>query len=197
MISFEEFKVEASKIPYQYRHPEFLYALVKWLKPTIVVEVGTHIGMSAVWMARGVQENGFGKLYCIDNFCWKEESQELQWNDNIDNCRVGNVIELLKGRSQKVKWPDKVDIAFIDGNHTYSICRWDTYKAKSLGATCIILHDTVSWEGSRRFSEEVRQQWVGWDFLEVMFDCGLMVALKREEKGPCEGQDIGEKWDKV
>lgn len=199
MLTFDRFKEVAATIPYQYRHPEFLYSLVKWLRVANVVEIGTHIGMTAVWLARALQEQGFGHLWCIDNFCWVQEKQEEQWRNNIAITGVEEVVTLIKGRSQVVPWPHRVDLAFVDGNHIYDVCKHDAEKAVELGAKCVILHDTVSWEGTRKYSEHMRlvhsDLWAEWDLMEVNFDEGLMIALKREAKGECRGLDIGEKWD--
>ncbi len=197
MISHDEFRQQASLIPYQYPHPFILYSLIRWLQPKVVVEVGTHMGMSAVWMARGLQENDKGgMLHCIDSFCWVREDQENLWNKHTRMCEVDNWIRLIKGRSQEVQWPDKIDMAFVDGNHTYNVCKHDIEKARELGAKVIAMHDTVSWEGSRRYSEEIRMFWLDWDFLEENSEGGLLIAKKREVKGPCEGTDTGEQWDK-
>lgn len=195
-MSFPQFEAQAAAIPYQYKVPRFLYALIRWLSPIHVVEVGTHLGMSAVWMARALQENGDGgRLTCIDPFCWREEAQEASWNANIDACGVRDTVTLIKGRSQEVEWPARVDFAYIDGNHTYEVCKHDIQRAVDLGATCVAIHDTVSWEGSRRCADELRSRTV-WDILENNAECGLLIAKKREPKPPCEGRDVGEKWDK-
>ena len=53
---------------WKYDHPRILYALIRSLKPLVVVEVGTYRGYAAAWMARALQENGIGMLYCIDDF---------------------------------------------------------------------------------------------------------------------------------
>lgn len=196
MLPHDEFLKEVKTIPYQYRHPFFLYALARWLRPSVIVEVGTHLGMSAVWMARALQENGTGRLFCIDNFCWIQEPQEEQWHANVKKCGVADSITLIKGRSESCQWPEHVDMAFIDGNHTYDVCSHDAAKARKLGASCIILHDTVSWEGSRKYAEEVRSSWESWDFLEENSDCGLLICKKREPKTNTWGQDIGGNWDK-
>jgi predicted O-methyltransferase YrrM len=192
MTSFEE---TVSKIPYQYKHSRLLHDLVIWLEPDICVEVGTHIGFSACWMARAIQLNNKGRLFCIDNFCWTEEAQEEQWEANLRECGVRDWVTLLKGRSEEVDWPERVDFAYIDGNHTYPVCKHDAEKARELGAKVIVLHDTVSWEGSRKYADEMRREWHDWDFLEENSDCGLLIAKKREPKGVCEGEDVGEKWD--
>lgn len=189
------FEVAARAIPYQYVHPRILHGLIRWLEPEVVVEVGTHIGMSAAWMARALQENNHGRLYCIDPFCWPEP-QEEQWEANLRACGVRDWVTLIRGRSEEVLWPTPVDMAFIDGNHTYQVCKHDAQVAANLFAKVIVLHDTVAWEGSRLFAEEMRATWADWDFLEDNRDCGLLIAKRREPKPASWGQDIGEQWDK-
>src|SRR3982075_1655219 len=41
---------------------EFLKCLVTTLKPRLVVETGTFLGISALWIAEGLQKNGFGRV---------------------------------------------------------------------------------------------------------------------------------------
>jgi predicted O-methyltransferase YrrM len=173
-----------------------LHALIRWLQIKSAIEIGTHIGMTACWMGQAMKENGDGHLYCIDPFCWTNENQEEQWNTNIDKCGVRDYVTLIKGRSQEVEWP-KAELVFVDGNHTYPVAKYDAEKARDRGAICIVLHDTVAWEGSRKHADEIRTDpsWSEWDKMEANFDCGLMVLLKRESKGPSDGEDIGEKWD--
>jgi predicted O-methyltransferase YrrM len=203
VIPFNQFCEAAGRIPYQYRHPNFLYALVKWLRPGSVVEVGTHLGMSAVWMARGLQENGLrspsellgGRLHCIDNFCWADQpNQERDWNANIDACGVRNWVSLLKGRSQDVAWPTKVDMAYIDGNHSYKVCKHDIAKARGLGASCIVLNDISTCAGVRLAAKELRMIDI-FDTISVPFDAGLLVAVRREPL-PEPTQGDFDPWDK-
>lgn len=49
---------------------ELFYSLIRAHKPEIVVELGTKDGYSAYHIARGLKENGKGKLYCYD--LWDE-----------------------------------------------------------------------------------------------------------------------------
>src|SRR5437899_6207962 len=41
---------------------EFLRCLVRTLKPQTVVETGTFMGISTLWIAEGLKANGFGKI---------------------------------------------------------------------------------------------------------------------------------------
>jgi len=44
-----------------------LYSLVRREKPKVVVELGTGLGVSTVWIASAMKENGFGVIYTFDN----------------------------------------------------------------------------------------------------------------------------------
>ena len=46
---------------------EFLYGMVRILKPKRVLETGTHHGISSTYMGMALKDNGFGKLTTIDN----------------------------------------------------------------------------------------------------------------------------------
>ena len=41
---------------------EFLKTLVTTTKPELIVETGSFMGVSTLWLAQGLKENGFGKI---------------------------------------------------------------------------------------------------------------------------------------
>src|ERR1017187_139042 len=41
---------------------EFIATLVTTIKPRLVVETGSFLGVATEWMARGLERNGFGKV---------------------------------------------------------------------------------------------------------------------------------------
>src|SRR6185312_9712821 len=41
---------------------EFLYTLVTTIKPELVVETGSFLGVSTLWIAKALKQNGFGKI---------------------------------------------------------------------------------------------------------------------------------------
>lgn len=213
MMPFADFEYEVEQIDYRYLHPQILYGLIRWLQPEMVVEIGTHIGYAACWMARALQENNRGALTCIDNFCWTDHDQEAQWNANIDRCGIRDVVTLIRGRSQEVEWPARIDLAYIDGNHAYEVCRYDVLKARELGASVIVMHDTVSCRGARLVADRIRGDieaqfdqeyftmpdavWEGWDIIEDNRESGLTILKRREPKGSVDANDESDKWDKV
>jgi hypothetical protein len=45
----------------------FLYGLVRMQRPEVVVELGTGLGVSSLWMAQGVKENCLGHVWTVDH----------------------------------------------------------------------------------------------------------------------------------
>lgn len=175
--------VEARFTDWNYGHPRILYALIRSLKPAVIIEAGTYRGYAACYMARALQENNSGHLYCIDNFSlndhtWRYGDPEKHWNDNLAACGVRNWVTLLKGDSDKVKWPDKIDFAYIDGWHSYDAVRHDFNKCEALGATCICMDDTINCVGPRLLATEIRAINSRWCILDLPSDNGLSICMR-------------------
>lgn len=62
----------------------FLYCLIKMHKPTRVLELGTGFGISALWMARALWENGSGTVHVADRgFVFDEKKSSLFRPDEL------------------------------------------------------------------------------------------------------------------
>ena len=179
-MKYEEFVSQTKTIPRAAttRHAHILYGLVRWLQPKVVVEVGSWFGYTAVWMARALQENGEGRLFCVDDFSLDYSSYETL-NRNLLMCGVMDVVTVVPSKSSEFEWP-KCDLAFIDGDHSYEGCWRHFLKAEASGASCIVIHDTTAWEGPRRVVEHPRY---GFGMIEDTFDEGLSI-LKRKGVKP-------------
>src|SRR5271166_4779601 len=101
--------VESVFHDWHYDHPRILYALMRSLKPTVAVEVGTYRGYAACYMARALQENESGLLYCIDDFSegMQKRYDAQHWHQNLVICGVREWAKLLVGKSSEVVWPDR------------------------------------------------------------------------------------------
>jgi hypothetical protein len=53
----------------------FLYSLLRMQKPERVVELGTGLGVSALWMALAIKQNGKGHIWTVDDFEWVEKQK--------------------------------------------------------------------------------------------------------------------------
>ena len=179
------------------------------LQPNTVVEVGTYRGYAACYMARAIQENNRGKLYCIDDFSesMQKPTTPDEWHENLLACGVRDWATLLVGRSDKIKWPENVDLAYIDGWHSYAAVHGDFRKCAMLGASVICLDDTTYAIGPRQFVADLQRpkkkgtgngKWTEieglswpdhdipgeWNVLEFFSDHGLAVCVRKSNR-PC------------
>jgi len=160
------------------RHGLFLYGLVRWLRPEVCVEIGSFHGHTAGRIGRALQENGSGKLYCIDDFSLGAGPALFY---NLGTMGVGDVVEVRAGRSDEEGiWPDPIDFAFIDGDHSYEGCKADILRASERGAHCIAFHDIADWWGPNQVWEEELESISGsaWSLFGVPFDGGLGVLMR-------------------
>lgn len=89
---------------------EFLKSLVITLKPDLVVETGTFLGHSAIKMAEGLKENGFGKLITVEYdpvICARAQ-------ERIDASSVREWIECRNQSSLEVQVDSMIDLFFSD-----------------------------------------------------------------------------------
>ena len=194
---------------WDYAYPKVLYGLILAIRATNVVEVGTYRGLGACWMARAIQEQGRGRVWCIDDFSESIQRRTSydEWHGNLTACGVRDWATLLHGKSQEVLWPKSVDLAYIDGWHGYTAVREDFRRAASLGAKVICLDDVVGTVGPRMLVEEIRLnynrgtgngKWIEhegisrpghdidgeWDVAEIVEDNGLAICTRKVSKPP-------------
>lgn len=172
--------VEIEKLfhDWHYDHPRILYSLIRALRPSVVVEVGTYRGYAACYMAQALKENNKGKLYCIDDF---SEGSADEWYSNLRQLELLPWATLLFGKSDEVKWPEHVDFAYIDGNHSLEYVEHDFEKVDSLGASIICLDDVGVVEGPAQFIVDLKWRH-GWNIIELFSDNGLAICKRLENR---------------
>lgn len=107
--------------------------------------------------------------------------------------QLANRVSLLEGSSKDpTLWPPRVDLAFIDGDHSLEGVQSDLDFAIARGAYCLVLHDTVSWWGPRQVLDWLQSK--GFSMVQVNFDEGLTVAIRNLPKPP--ETYTQEKWPK-
>lgn len=173
---------------WRYDHPKIMYGIVRAMKPDVVVECGTYRGYTACFLAKALQENKKGRIYCIDNFSLTEHvsrygDPKKHLFDNLSKAGVLDVVSVLEGDSDKVKWPEKVDFAYVDGWHSYQVCKRDFMMAWDRGAKVIGFDDVRNCVGTRLFLKELRDNPLpNSDIMEFSADNGLALVSRRPEK---------------
>ncbi|MBN2544935.1 MAG: class I SAM-dependent methyltransferase [Spirochaetes bacterium] len=130
----------------------FIFKLIRNLKPTLCLELGTFIGISGSYIASALKLNNKGKLITIEgNMPFREKAVE-----NFNKLNLNNIVSIC-GRFQNVL-PDilrknnPIDFAFIDGHHDEHATQ-DYYRMilPYLSDNAVLVFDDISWsDGMKR-----------------------------------------------
>jgi len=168
------------------QHIPFAFYLVEHLKPSTVVELGTHSGNSFFAFCEAVKENDLSaKCYAVDG--WVGDAQAGFYQEEVYESVV---------RHQQKNYPDNavllrmkfdeaighfdansIDLLHIDGLHTYEAVKHDfeNWLPKLSGKAVVLLHDTQIREkdfGVWKFWDEIKNNYPSFEFLH---GCGLGV----------------------
>lgn len=107
---------------------DFLYSMVRQFRPAITIEVGMANGLSTVFIAEALRENGVGRHIAIDPF------QHSDWHGAaialIRKAGLESYVELMELFSHQAL-PELerkgiiADFAFIDGSHLFDYVMTD------------------------------------------------------------------------
>lgn len=136
-----------------------LYDAARDVAPGRVVEIGSHLGRSAIVLAASG-----AALTAIDPFPddWRygRPDTERRFRDNVAAAGVSSRVDLRVGTSRDVRagWDEPVRMVYVDGKHDMWSClddlRWSAFLEpgdlvlvhdafSSLGVTLAVLRDTL------------------------------------------------------
>lgn len=136
----------------------FLYTFVAGLRPRYILEIGTHLGASAIVMAQAARDFSFPvMIHTIDNDKRGDRRQDaadrIKATGHTDRItQHAGTIDNWKGREGG--W-EKFDLAFIDGSHLYDDVRRDFDAVVGMGVEWILLHDSLATKGVKNFVYEL------------------------------------------
>jgi predicted O-methyltransferase YrrM len=91
---------------------ELLATLVTTIKPRLIVEPGSFLGVSTEWMARGLQRNGFGKIIS----CEFDPVVYARAKERLAASPLMPFIELRNESSLDMKIDGTIDLFFSDSD---------------------------------------------------------------------------------
>jgi predicted O-methyltransferase YrrM len=131
-----------------------LFSMVRLLRPSVVVEIGTARGKSCCSMALACRRNGKGKVYAIDPHMrnnWTEIGTDGD-NERFVRSRVRSYglepwCEIIRDTSASAlsRWRLPVDLLFIDGDHSYEGVKSDFegFRPWLAPGALVVFHDTT------------------------------------------------------
>ncbi len=125
---------------------KFLYLITVLLKPQRILELGSYYGYSAIWMARGLEKLGTGKLHCVevsDKQCQviKKHIEKAGLVDFTD-VHHGSGIDMMK---KFIKENQSFDVIFVDADKANYVNYLDlAYDLLPVGG--LLLVDNCLWD---------------------------------------------------
>lgn len=93
---------------------KLLHGLVRVTAPEVLVEIGTSVGYSALWMASALEKNKRGRVWTIESHQERFERAQA----NIAEAGMEDWIVQVKGHAPEIfaelRLPGLVDFAFLD-----------------------------------------------------------------------------------
>lgn len=132
--------------------------LVRKKKPKLVVECGTAVGYSGLWIARELKAAGQGKLITIEI----DEDRVKQARSHFERAGLSDVVEVRQGDAKKVagKIKGPVDFLFIDCNYSnYHPCFQAIEKQLAPGAVVVADNVGIGAFGMKDYLDHVRTKY--------------------------------------
>ena len=155
---------------------EFLRTLVTTLKPNLIVETGSFLGVSTVWMAEGLRQNGFGRIVS----CEFDPLVFAKAQEKIAASRLAEWIDLRNGSSLELDLPGQIDLLFSDSDLDIREQEVRRFLPQISPNGLILMHDASSHQGTVR-DAALRLEAQG--LISVVLlptPRGLAIAQKRE-----------------
>lgn len=129
------------------KYGKLLYNIIAHYKPAKVLELGTNLGISTLWMAMASKDS---KIFTIEGQqgllnAAKDFTQKASVS-NIDYIH-GNFDVVLPEILDKKEF----DIVFIDGNHTYeATLRYFQLLIENVPETAMLIFDDIYWSAGMK-----------------------------------------------
>ncbi|SFS05270.1 Predicted O-methyltransferase YrrM [Granulicella pectinivorans] len=119
---------------------EFLATLVTTIKPELVVETGSFLGVSTEWIARGMQRNGFGKVISceFDPVVYEKAKARLAGSELLP------WMEFRNESSLEMKVEGTIDLLFSDSDTPIREAEVKRFLPQMKPTGVILMHDASS-----------------------------------------------------
>ena len=119
---------------------EFLRTLITTIKPALVVETGSFLGVSTLWIAEGLKANGFGKIIS----CEFDPVVFAKATEKIAASGLSDWIELRNESSLEMHIDSTIDLFFSDSDMPIREAEVKRFLPQIRPTGLILMHDASS-----------------------------------------------------
>ena len=119
---------------------EFIRTLVTTIKPALVVETGSFLGVSTLWIAEGLKANGFGKIIS----CEFDPVVFAKAKEKIAASGLSDWIELRNESSLEMHIEGTIDLFFSDSDMPIREAEVKRFLPQIRPTGLILMHDASS-----------------------------------------------------
>ena len=119
---------------------EFLRTLITTIKPALVVETGSFLGVSTLWIAEGLKANGFGKIIS----CEFDPVVFAKAKEKIAASGLSDWIELRNESSLEMHIEGTIDLFFSDSDMPIREAEVKRFLPQIRPTGLILMHDASS-----------------------------------------------------
>lgn len=119
---------------------EFIYTLVTTVKPSLVVETGSFLGVSTLWIAKALKANGFGRIIS----CEFDPIVFAKAKEKIAASGLTEWIELRNESSLEMQVDGTIDIFFSDSDMPIRESEVKRFLPQIRPTGVILMHDASS-----------------------------------------------------
>lgn len=116
---------------------EFLYALLRVIKPNYVLETGTYHGLSSTYMGMALKANGKGTLTTLDPYTLPDNISFTLWR----NMELENIVFHKKESSLDYVCTTPIDVLFLDSEPYLRFKEFVKYFDLVSPGGIIMIHD--------------------------------------------------------
>ena len=119
---------------------EFLRTLVTTVKPELIVETGTFSGLSTLWMAEGLKQNGRGRIIT----CEFDPVVFAKAKERFDTSELKDWIDLRNQSSLELQVDGQIDLLFSDSDMPVREQEVRRFLPQMNPSGLILMHDASS-----------------------------------------------------
>ncbi len=155
---------------------EFLLCLVTTIKPALIVETGSFLGVSTLWMAQGLKRNGFGRIIS----CEYDPIVFAKAQEKIAASGLQEWIELRNESSLEMAVEGRIDLLFSDSDMPIRRQEVTRFLPQVNPHGVILMHDASSHLKTVREAALAMEQDGLLSVVLLPTPRGLVLAQKRE-----------------